>query len=325
MKVLFVYSGNSDSGQNKIVENQAKSLIAKGIEIQLFPIRGNGFKGYLKNARKISELVQQIKFDLIHAHYGLSGIAAVCSKKRLIVSYMGDDLVGSNTKGGSLLLWSRILIKINSFFSKFCYDYSIVKSLEMGNNLFRGTKYSLIPNGVNLNEFFPLPKQEAREKLGIDPREKLVLFVSNPSREEKNYLLAEKAVNNLTDPLVNLHTVYNCPQDKLSTLYNAADLLLLTSFHEGSPNAIKEAMACNCPIVSTNVGDVKWVIGSVEGCFISSFDPKDVSKKIKLAIDFRKNHGQTRGRERIIELGLDSETVAQKIINVYNKILPIDD
>jgi glycosyltransferase involved in cell wall biosynthesis len=102
---------------------------------------------------------------------------------------------------------------------------------------------------------------------------------------------------------------------------NASDVLILSSLHEGSPNVIKEAMACNCPIVTTNVGDVKWVLDNTDGCYISSFDPKEYVEKIKLALEFSEKNGRTKGRDRIIELGLDSVTIAKKIINVYQKVL----
>jgi glycosyltransferase involved in cell wall biosynthesis len=92
----------------------------------------------------------------------------------------------------------------------------------------------------------------------------------------------------------------------------------LTSFHEGSPNVIKEAMACNCPIVSTDVGDVKDVIGNTEGCYITTFDLQDVIRKIKMALDFGK---RTKGRERIMQAGLDSKTIANRIIDVYHQVL----
>jgi teichuronic acid biosynthesis glycosyltransferase TuaC len=121
-----------------------------------------------------------------------------------------------------------------------------------------------------------------------------------------------------------LHVINCVSIDELKYFYSAADLLLLTSFHEGSPNVIKEAMACNCPIVSTNVGDVPEVIGKTEGCFLASFDPIDVAEKMRFALEFAQTKGRTNGRQRIIELGLDSETVSAKIIEVYNKVLNIE-
>ena len=97
--------------------------------------------------------------------------------------------------------------------------------------------------------------------------------------------------------------------------YNAADVLLLTSLSEGSPNIIKEAMACNCPIVSTDVGDVKENIYNTEGCFISSYDPSDIANKIQKASNYGKS--RTNGRENITHL--NNNIVAKQILNIYNE------
>ena len=102
---------------------------------------------------------------------------------------------------------------------------------------------------------------------------------------------------------------------------NSVDLCLMVSKTEGSPQVIKEAMACNCPIVSADVGDVKEVIGKTEGCFVCFYDPGDVAEKLKMALDYRKIHESTQGRNRIIELGLDSETIAKRIISIYGSVL----
>src|SRR5690606_30979119 len=96
---------------------------------------------------------------------------------------------------------------------------------------------------------------------------------------------------------------------------------VLTSFMEGSPNVVKEAMACNCPIVATDVGDVKWVLGETEGCYIASFDPSDFAEKIKSALAFARQKGRTNGGQRITELGLDSETIAQRVLHVYKQVI----
>jgi len=108
---------------------------------------------------------------------------------------------------------------------------------------------------------------------------------------------------------------------ELNFYYNACDLFLLTSVYEGSPQSIKEAIACNCPIVSTDVGDVKWVFGNTEGCYLTSFESIDVADKIIRALAFVKERGRTKGRERIFELGLDSGTIAGKIIEIYEKTI----
>jgi glycosyltransferase involved in cell wall biosynthesis len=98
---------------------------------------------------------------------------------------------------------------------------------------------------------------------------------------------------------------------------NAADVALMTSFSEGSPQFIKEAMACNLPIVSVPVGDVSEIMNHIDGCYICTYQKEDVAEKLKMALDFGK---RTNGRHRILELGLDSETVAKKIIEVYQQL-----
>lgn len=110
----------------------------------------------------------------------------------------------------------------------------------------------------------------------------------------KNSKLAIESVMNISDTELLELKGYN--RNQVSLLMNACDVILITSFSEGSPQVIKEAMACNLPIVSTDVGDVKEVIGNTEGCYITSFDPKDVAEKIKMALDFGK---RTNGRENI--------------------------
>ena len=102
----------------------------------------------------------------------------------------------------------------------------------------------------------------------------------------------------------------------MSLYYSAADLLLVTSSLEGSPNVVKEAMACNCPIVSTDIADIKEVIGKTKGCYLKNFDPENISDKIKMVLKDRK---RTSGREDI--RWLSSDSIAKRVINLYDNVL----
>ena len=422
MNILFISSGNSGGGISPLVRSQGESLKKAGLNVDYFTITGGGLKGYLKAIPKLRKVLKHTEYDLLHAHYGLSGLTAFFGKRGLplVVSYMGDDLMGSKKQDGSVKLFSRLLVCINRFMARFFYDAVIVKSEEMKERLglssgindkntvnledrqsppleggdlgvvenesqsngieidfkngskiineeknsphFQGgvekgtfskrekgsrkrerltttpnpslrrrgafharlkikPKIYVIPNGVNLDRFFPIEKDVARRELGVSKDEILVLFVSDPARPEKNYPLAERAVQLQGNEKVQLQAVYGEPQEKINLWMNAADLLVLTSFHEGSPNVVKEAMACNCPVVSTDVGDVKEVFGKTEGYFISGYEPEEFANQILKAIHYNRKHGRTNGRERILELGLDEGRIAKRILAVYKQVL----
>jgi glycosyltransferase involved in cell wall biosynthesis len=173
----------------------------------------------------------------------------------------------------------------------------------------------VIPNGVDTERFRPISKIEAREKIGYPVGKRLIVFISSPNRPEKNIELAWKAIKSLKNKNIELLHVYDIPNEKIPFYLNAADALLLTSRWEGSANVVKEAMACNCPIVSTNVGDVKWVLGQTEGCYITKSDFTDIVEKINFALNF---NNRTQGRNRLSEI--DSKTIASKIIALYNTL-----
>ncbi|GAB4286524.1 MAG: glycosyltransferase family 4 protein [Marinilabiliales bacterium] len=321
MKILFISSGNNKVGISPIVFNQGESLKQQGIDIDYFTIKGKGLWGYIKNIPKIRYALNKENYDIIHAHYGLCSIVSQIAKKKekLVVSFMGDDLIGSVGSNGKYTILGNILVFLNRLFIP-KYDYVIVKSKFLAKNL-NNKNYAIIPNGVNMNAFFEINKEKARKAINANPNKKILIFVANPNRPEKNFFLAKESVDLLKFENIELRSVYSVDQEKLKYYYSAADVLLQTSFHEGSPNVIKEAMACNCPIVSTDVGDVKWIIGHTEGCYIADSNPNDFSEKIKLALDFASKKGRTKGRDRIIELGLDSDTIAKKIIDIYKYVL----
>lgn len=307
MKVLFVASGNKAVGRvSAFVQSQYDSLEKEGLEMLLYPVVGHGWRGYLRNFKALRRLILKEKPDVVHAHYSscgyLAALAAMGQKTKKVVSILGSFPTESR--------------KLR--FVRFCIDHvwhvTIVKSERTRAQLDRDLP--VIPNGVDLALFPLMEQQEAREKVGFNKDGKYVIFVSDPSRPEKQYGLAEAAVEQLKDDKVHLVPVFNKPHSEIVEYMCAADALIMTSSNEGSPNVIKEAMACNCPIVVTDVGDVRWVTEGVDGTYVSdSFDPAEIAGLLRQAVD---SGTRTRGRERIIHLGLTSEAVARKLIQIYS-------
>jgi len=306
MKILFVCSGNSKNGISPFIKDQSESLTKNSIGIDFFFIQGKGTIGYLKNLPSLKKTIDLYKYDLIHAHYGLSGMLSILQRKiPVIITFHGSDI--NYQKNNSISSFATLFSKWNIFVSQKLYEKLYFKPKR---------NFEIIPCGVDFKIFNPIDKNEAKELLGLKIDERYILFPSSFSNEIKNYSLAKKALENINN--VTLLELKGYSRREVNLLLNASELLLITSFSEGSPQIIKEAMACNCPIVSTDVGDVKEVIGDTEGCFITSFDPKEISEKIKMALDFGK---RTDGREKILKLGLDSDTIAKKIINIYQNVL----
>lgn len=308
MRILFVSSGNSNYKIVPFVKSQGESIKNEGIELDYFTIKGRGIKGYLKNIKPFRKHLKNNKYEIIHAHYGLTGLFCLLSFTGLpiVLSVMGDDAYGSFNSKGERIKSSYIemfLTQIVLIFAK----QIIVKSKNILDVIPYKKKSQIIPNGVDFNIFKPSFS---------DLNQNQILFLANPNDPRKNYSLLKNAVNSIGDNNLQLINPFPIKHEHFPEYLNNSSVFVLTSFNEGSPNVIKEAMACNIPIVSTDVGDVKEVIGKTEGCYITSFDPEDVADKIKSALSFGK---RTTGREDIQHL--EASLIAKKIINVYNKVL----
>jgi len=315
MRVLFVASGNSQFGISPFIKSQGESLRMNGVDLDYFLIQGKGIQGYLSHVAKLRDRIKHKSYDIVHAHYGLCGWVALLTfiKVPLVVSFMGDDLFGDADELGRQNVSDFFFINANKVLQYFI-DFIIVKSANLAVHVKFKDKMEILPNGVDFELFKPMAKDEALRKLSINakPNRKFVLFLGEITTIRKNFSLLQKAASDLPD--IELITPYPIDSTKVPFFLNMADVLVLTSFKEGSPNVIKEAMACNCPIVSTDVGDVREVIGDTEGCYIASFDPADVVDKIKKALAFGK---RTNGREKISHLEIN--TIAHRIINIYRK------
>ena len=305
MKVLIVYSHNSGKIA-PFIQEQGDALSRLGVQIAYFPIEGKGICGYLKNKKRLLSKINDFLPDLIHAHYGLSGLLANMQRRiPVITTYHGSDI--NDAKIFPLSRLNMILSVHNIFVS----EKNRLKSNQTRNQ-------SLIPCGIDINLFKPSDKVEARKLLGLNANKRYILFAGAFANQIKNFSLAQEAVTLLGN--TTLIELQGYSREEVALLLNAVDVVLMTSFAEGSPQIIKEAMVCNCPIVSVPVGDVVDITDRVLGCFVSTYQSADVASKLQQALVFG---SRTEGRARIIELGLDSTTISRRILEVYEKVINV--
>ena len=305
MKVLIVASKNSGRFVPFIVE-QARALEYLGCEVEFFGLGGKGIKGYLKNLPAFKEKIKEFCPDVVHAHYGLSGLFANLQRKvPVVTTYHGSDI-----NDRKVLPLSKMSIRLSA------WNIFVAKGiLEIATP---AKKYSLIPCGVDFTELQLMSKQEARQRMHLQDGKRYVLFAGAFDNLVKNADLAKAAVEHLgTD--VELVELKGYDRDEVTLLMCACDAFLMTSFMEGSPQVIKEALACGCPIVSVNVGDVKDRVNGVGGCYVSQ--TRDPHELAELLVETMAFDGKTRGREKIIADGLDNNQIAAQLIGIYRIIV----
>lgn len=306
MKVLVVcrYKEGYVDRIAPFVGDQADALWDLGVDYQLFRVCGKGVKGYLRQLKTLKDKIKQYNPDIIHAHFGLCGLLANLQRKvPVVTTYHGSDI---NDK--KALPLSKLAIRLsawNVFVSR--------KTMEIAKPK---RKFALLPCGVDLTDLQLAGKQEARQKLQLDDNKKYILFAGAFDNAVKNAPLAKEAVGLLDCFSVELLELKGYSRDEVTLLMCAADTLLMTSLTEGSPQVVKEAMACGCPIVSVDVGDVKERLEGVEGCFVStSRGARELVGLLQKALAFE---GKTKGRERLVADGLDNRQVAMKLVEIYS-------
>lgn len=303
MKVLIVASYNKNRFAPFVVE-QAKALQQQGVEVDYFGVVGRGIKGYLKALSFLRKKTKEFQPDVIHAHYGLSGLLAnLQCKVPVVTTYHGSDI-----NVAAVRCFSKIAIRLsawNVFVSQ--RNVELVKIHK---------RYSLQPCGIDVDNFALQNKKDVRDALQWEPDGKYVLFAGAFDNEVKNAPLARAAVQLL--PNVQLIELKGYSRQEVATLFCAADALLLTSFTEGSPQVVKEAMACNCPVVTVDVGDVKERLGKVLPSAVVEHNPQSIANALRAILE---QEERSNGREELLRQGLDNRKVAEKLIQIYDNIL----
>lgn len=305
MKILIIAGYNKNSYAPFIIE-QVDALKQLGFEIEYFGVRGKGMQGYLSNLNPMKDKITDYQPDLIHAHYGLSGLLANLQRSiPVVTTYHGSDI----HSGGKSLFLSKQSIRLSAF-NIFVSDWLLKQSG------YRGNRQRIIPCGIDTVVFCPIERSEARKSLGWSLDKKYVLFSGAYDIEVKNSPLAKKAVEMVEG--VQLIELNGYTREQVNLIMNAADCLLLTSFREGSPQVIKEALACGTPIVSVGVADVEKLTSGIDGCYITNYDATEIAEKIRLALTFQ---GKTNGRSRIFEYNLSNDYIAKQVAEVYELAL----
>ena len=321
-RILFV-SGflESDGLLNNtmpFIDRQLESLIKANIDMVPLSLKVHESKlNYFKSIPCVKDIIKNQGISLIHAHYLYTAIPCIFHKKvPVIISLMGTDVLGD--------VGSTFKIRLKNIFSKFLApillpkcDAVIVKSKEMKKFVCHHNVH-VIPNGVDFNKFKPMDITQARKNLHIKSDSHIILFAGDPDRPRKNYKLALQVYKKVRKKYhdVSLIPLKNIPHDDVPLYLSVSSCLLLTSFNEGSPNIVKESLACNTPVVSVDVGDVAERIQGLDMCAVCDFDASLLAKHIACVFD---SPGRPDLREKIKDI--DSMVIAEKIKNLYHSLL----
>ncbi|MBN2789744.1 MAG: glycosyltransferase [Candidatus Delongbacteria bacterium] len=314
MKILHItnaYPTKNYSSFGIFIKEQIDSINSNGYENDVYFINAweKGKIEYLRNIFKIRKIAKD--YEIVHCHHIYSGLVFLLAftRKKFVLSLLGDI-----NSGGKLL--DKLLLKIVKPFS----DIIIYKNANK--SWINDKKMLYCPNGVNLDLFYPLDRTSSREKLSLVVNKKYALFVSADGKKNKikRYDKFVRVIELLNSKDIEIEPLilYGVERSKVPFYYSSSDIMILTSDHEGSPNAVKEAMACNIPVVSTNVGNVADMLSGCNGSFVSKNNsPEDIAELAERSL----NTKEYNSRDQLITKELDMLSVAGKIKKIYTRIL----
>ncbi len=303
------------------VEQQIKGLRQIGVDVEvIFVDRAqHGMSAYWRLGSKLLSKIKELQVDLMHVMYG--GIISfqatrIAANTPTVVTFHGSDLFGERLSGMTRRMIAGCGVRASWAAARRASGIVTVSDAlkrSLPEDVDRG-KVRVIPCGIDIGLFKPLDRDVCRNKLGWKPDGFHILFAANTNNPIKRPELARAAVNALFAVGISaeLHSLCRIPYDEVPVWINASDCLVLTSLNEGSPTIIKEALACNLPVVSVDVGDVRERIRGIEGCHLAPPDPTELASKLWMVYSGRRS---VSGRERMQEFSLDS--IARRLVMFY--------
>ncbi|MFL5625565.1 MAG: glycosyltransferase family 4 protein [Ktedonobacteraceae bacterium] len=317
LMVTGIYPTKQKPHSGTFIKTVVDALIAAGHHVEVIhPRPGPVPIRYASAAIQVFLKTLTGQFDIVDGHYGLWCLAArlQCTTP-VIANFHGDDLLGTRTDNGGWTKKSLFVIRVSRWLCRYV-DGVIVKSEQM-KKIALGDNIHVVPSCVDFELFHPIPRTEARATLSWDQDHYYILFGNDPHIAVKNFPLAQAAIESLHKRGISAELVVanGLPQTTLVEYINASNAFILTSIAEGSPTGVKEAMACNVPVVSVNVGDVSQVIGHSRGCKVCSHDPDALAVALEEALLLAE---PTTGRSDIAHL--NHSVVTEQIIAIYEQV-----
>jgi len=317
MKVLVIsnmYPGKS-SHLGIFIKQQVEDIENEGLSTIKVVKDRKGSIAYVPFILKNIFYLLLGSYDIVHAYYGFHSalFAAIVKRRPLIITFVGSDALKESSRNKVYRILQRFVVSRSNHIIAVSSKIKNILISDLGAD---SNKISVITFGIDFDLFKPIPQAKVKEELGFPSDKKLVLFPSNPKRIEKRFDIFNRAVELLQKENHNILPVIlsnnRRPYPEVPLVMNACDVLVLTSDSEGSPTVIKEALACNLPIVSVDVGDAREVIKDATNCYICKQDPVNIAEKIKLVLN---NGIRTAARNNIKHLS--SKKIARKIIELY--------
>ncbi len=332
MRILAVtnmYPTRRAAWGGTFVEQQIESLKKAGVEVDLLFLDRlqEGRRVYVGMAGRLRRRVRETRPDLMHVMYGgLIAEVGTRAVKRVpvVVSFCGSDLLGDPQAGALRRFTSGLGVRASWAAAPRAAGV-IVKSENLRQALPPGVdmeRVTVIPNGIDLSRFQPLDRAACAARLGWPEDRFHVLFPSFPEHPRKGYDLAQRAVERLRAdgvPVI-LHCLDKVAHADVPMWLSAADCVILTSTHEGSPNIVKEALGCGQAVVSVDVGDVRERLAGVPGCEVVTPDSESLAAALgRTRLVARIEADRPLRRRRVEELSLQS--AAAKVVAVYESVL----